>query len=98
MARKNLLAGLADAEEKGQAGPTAPYAIRGASKSMIRSVGELAKHADAYLEGEHVVELDPHAIDGSFVSDRMEDDREEYQELLEAIRSEEHTSELQSQA
>lgn len=53
---------------------------------MIRSVGELAKQADAYLEGEHVVELDPHAIDGSFVSDRMDDDREQYQELLEAIR------------
>lgn len=86
MARKNLLAGLADAEEKEQAGSTAPYAIRGASKSMIRSVGELAKQADAYLEGEHVVELDPHAIDGSFVSDRMDDDREQYQELLEAIR------------
>lgn len=86
MARKNLLAGLADAGEKEQAGSTAPYAIRGASKSMIRSVGELAKQADAYLEGEHVVELDPHAIDGSFVSDRMDDDREQYQELLEAIR------------
>lgn len=86
MARKNLLAGLADVEEREQAGPSAPYAIRGASKSMIRSVSELAKQADAYLEGEHVVELDPDSIDGSFVSDRMEEDREQYQELLDAIR------------
>ncbi|MER9657829.1 plasmid partitioning protein RepB [Mesorhizobium sp. M0152] len=87
MARKNLLSGLAETEADDQptSSSTAAYPIRGASKSMIRSVNELAKQADAYLEGEHVVELDPDAIDGSFVSDRMDDDREQYQELLEAI-------------
>jgi ParB family chromosome partitioning protein len=87
MARKNLLAGLVETETEDQASSTstAAYPIRGASKSMIRSVNELAKQADAYLEGEHVVELDPNAIDGSFVSDRMDDDKEQYQELLEAI-------------
>jgi ParB family chromosome partitioning protein len=88
MARKNLLAGLAEAETGDQVSSTATaaYPIRGASKSMIRSVNELAKQADAYLEGEHVVELDPDSIDGSFVSDRIGDDKEQYQELLEAIR------------
>jgi ParB family chromosome partitioning protein len=88
MARKNLLAGLADAETVDQvpSTSTAAYPIRGASKSMIRSVNELAKQADAYLEGEHVVALDPDTIDVSFVSDRMGDDQEQYQELLEAIR------------
>lgn len=88
MARKNLLAGLSETETDDQVSSTstAAYPIRGASKSMIRSVNELAKQADAYLEGEHVVELDPNAIDGSFVSDRMGDDKEQYQELLEAIR------------
>jgi ParB family chromosome partitioning protein len=86
MARKNLLAGLSDIEDNATGGSAAPYAMRGASKSMIRSVSDLAKQADAYLEGEHVIELDPDTIDGSFVSDRMGDDKEQYQELLEAIR------------
>ncbi|TPN81032.1 plasmid partitioning protein RepB [Mesorhizobium sp. CU2] len=87
MARKNLLAGLVEAETGDQVSTSAAaYPIRGASKSMIRSVNELAKQADAYLEGEHVVELDPNAVDGSFVSDRMGDDKVQYQELLEAIR------------
>lgn len=88
MARKNLLSGLVEAEagEREASTAAAAYPIRGASKSMIRSVNELAKQADAYLEGEHVVELDPSAVDGSFISDRMGDDQEQYQELLEAIR------------
>ncbi|KRB31015.1 plasmid partitioning protein RepB [Mesorhizobium sp. Root695] len=88
MARKNLLSGLVEAEagERESSTAAAAYPIRGASKSMIRSVNELAKQADAYLEGEHVVELDPSAVDGSFVSDRMGDDQGQYQELLEAIR------------
>lgn len=86
MARKNLLADLNDIESNDEPGSVAPYAMRGASKSMIRSVNELAKQADAYLKGEQVVELDPDAIDVSFVSDRMEDDEEQYQELLKAIR------------
>lgn len=86
MARKNLLAGLTDATGEESAGSVAPYAIRGASKSMIRSVSDLARQADAYLEGEQVVELDPGVIDGSFVSDRLGDNEQEYRELLEAIR------------
>lgn len=88
MARKNLLAGLAEAstDDHVSSATSATYPIRGASKSMIRSVNELAKQADAYLEGEHVVELDADSIDGSFISDRMGDDKEQYQELLEAIR------------
>lgn len=84
MARKNLLAGLTDTEEERSTGA---YPIRGASKSMIRSVSDLARQADAYLEGEHVVELDPAAIDGSFVVDRIDSDPVEYAELLEAIRT-----------
>jgi len=85
MARKNLLAGLTDADEGEQL--TGAYSIRGASKSMIRSVSELARQADAYLEGEQVVELDPTAIDGSFVVDRIDSNPVEYAELLEAIRA-----------
>ena len=87
MARKNLLAGLARWRPMTRGHhANAAHPIRGASKSMIRSVSELAKQADATLEGETVVELNPDSIDGSFVSDRMGDDKEQYQELLEAIR------------
>lgn len=87
MARKNLLAGLTETEDSQVTSMNPPsYPMRGASKSMIRSVNELARQADAYLEGEHVVELDPGQIDGSFVVDRMGDDEEQYRELLEAIR------------
>lgn len=87
MARKNLLAGLVEAGEAEQGAASAPsYPMRGASKSMIRSVSELARQADAYLEGEQVVDLDPKLIDGSFVSDRLADDDEHHRDLLEAIR------------
>jgi ParB family chromosome partitioning protein len=87
MARKNLLSGLMETNEEGQGASNAPaYPMRGASKSMIRSVSELARQADAYLEGEQVVDLDPEMIDGSFVADRLSEDQEHHQELLEAIR------------
>ncbi|MCO4319052.1 plasmid partitioning protein RepB [Phyllobacterium sp. 21LDTY02-6] len=83
MARKNLLAGLADTTDE----PVeANYRIGGASKSMIRSVNELARQADAFLEGEQVIEIDPDVIDGSFVSDRLGSNDEDYQELLQAIK------------
>jgi ParB family chromosome partitioning protein len=86
MARKNLLSGLAASDDVIAESPAAAYPMRGASRSMIRSVSELAKQADAYLEGERVLDLDPSVIDISFVSDRMEDDQEQYRELLDAIR------------
>lgn len=86
MARKNLLEGLLDLEAEQSAVPAQQYPVRGASKSMIRSIDELAKQADKYLEGEQVVELDPSSVDISFVADRMGDDQEQYQEILEAIK------------
>ena len=86
MARKNLLAGLVEDDVQGSAPAASTYPMRGASKSMIRSVSELAKQADAYLEGEQVVELDPATIEASFVADRLDDDQEQYRELVEAIR------------
>ncbi|WP_274630924.1 plasmid partitioning protein RepB [Arvimicrobium flavum] len=86
MARKNLLEGLLDPAAEQSAAPAMPYPVRGASKSMIRSIDELAKQADKYLEGEQVIEIDPSSIDISFIADRMGDDQEQYQELREAIR------------
>jgi len=88
MARKNLLAGLADGDTSDQSQQTmTTYPIRGASKSMIRSIDELAKQADRFLEGETVIEIDPETIDGSFVSERMDDDKAQFSELLEAIKT-----------
>lgn len=84
MARKNLLAGLADTNDHDSM--TSSYPMRGASKSMIRSVNELAKQADAYLQSEHVIALDPDVIDVSFIADRLGDDQEKYLELLKAIK------------
>jgi ParB family transcriptional regulator, chromosome partitioning protein len=86
MARKNLLVGLD--EPDGSSAPTAPtaYPTRGAAKSMIRSVGDLARQADAYLEGESIVEIETELIDRSFVADRIGDNEEEYATLREAIR------------
>ncbi|GAA5624737.1 nucleoid occlusion protein [Brucella sp. NBRC 12952] len=83
MARKNLLAGLNDIQDDPT---TASYRVTGASKSMIRSVNELARQADAFLEGEQVVDLDPDLIDVSFVADRLGSNDGEFQELLEAIK------------
>lgn len=84
MARKNLLAGLADLDENPQGGSTS-YPMRGASKTMIRSLDELARQADKFLEGEAVIDIDTSEIDGSFVSDRLEDDEEQFASLKAAI-------------
>lgn len=83
MARKNLLAGLMDQDVTTD---TPAYPVRGASKTMIRSIDELARQAEKLMEGETIVEIDPDVIDGSFVTDRMEDASEQFQELLSAMR------------
>lgn len=66
---------------------------RGAFGAITRSIDELAEKAQAakefesrLLEGETVVDLDADAIDVSFVADRMDDDNEAFEELVEAIR------------
>lgn len=62
------------------------YTNKGASKSLIHSLDELAAQADRLLEGEAVVDLAPEIIDGSFVRDRLEDDEADFDDLLTAIR------------
>jgi ParB family chromosome partitioning protein len=66
---------------------------RGAFGAITKSIDELAEKAQAakefeakLLEGATVVELDPSVIDASFVADRMDDDHEAFEELVEAIR------------
>jgi ParB family chromosome partitioning protein len=86
MARKNLLEDLVTpAELEAAQQPSINYPMRGASKSMIRSLDEIARQAEKFLEGEAVVELDPDAVDISFVTDRLEDDAAQFEELKAAI-------------
>ncbi|PDT11119.1 plasmid partitioning protein RepB [Rhizobium sp. M1] len=84
MARKNLLEGLSEMPESAGA-PN--YPMRGAGRSLVRSLDELAKQAEKFLEGEAVVDLDPDTIEASFVKDRLSEDDEAFRALVEAIRA-----------
>lgn len=86
MARKNPFANLMDDKPANDGGVALDYTIKGASRSIINSIDELAERADKLLEGETVIEIEPDEIDDSFVRDRIEDDPEEFQELLNALR------------
>lgn len=84
--RKNLLASLGDAApNQPEVQHRAGYAGRGASRSMMQSIEELAESAKKLVGGESIVSLDTNLIDESFVSDRMEDDEEEFALLRDAI-------------
>jgi ParB family chromosome partitioning protein len=102
MARKNLLTTFTEGRLTTVNSPTQsdtlPPAMernrsRGAFGAMTRSIDELAEKAQAakdiesrLLEGETVIDLDPAGLDISFISDRMDDDKEAFEELVEAIR------------
>ena len=86
MARKNPFANLMDDKPVNDGLVALDYTIKGASRSIISSIDELAERADKLLEGETVVELDPDIIDDSFVRDRIEDDPKEFEDLVSAIR------------
>jgi ParB family chromosome partitioning protein len=66
--------------------PALDYALKGASRSILSSIDELAAKADKLMEGETIVELDPELVDVSFVKDRLDGDDQEFNELVEAIR------------
>lgn len=85
MARKNPFANLMD-DASPKSSVSLDYTVKGASRSIISTIDELAKRADKMLEGETVVELDPAVIDVSFVRDRLEDDPQAFEELVTAIR------------
>lgn len=96
MARKNPFANILDdqrpavddiaADQKRPSRPVSDYAAKGASRSLLKSLDELAARADKLVEGETVVELEPDLIDASFVRDRRADDEAEFNQLLERIR------------
>ncbi|NLR97076.1 plasmid partitioning protein RepB [Rhizobium sp. P38BS-XIX] len=89
MARNHSLAKFVQPTAEDQQRTTearAEYTRRGASRSMMQSLDELAETSIRMLEGETVVALDPELLEGSFVADRIGDDQEDYVLLREAIR------------
>lgn len=88
MARRDVLLGITQTDVKSDRPVATGYATRGASRSMINSLSELAEKAALadQLRGEAIVELDPELVESSFVSDRMEADDQAFDELLAAIR------------
>jgi ParB family chromosome partitioning protein len=88
MARKNLLSSVTADPEPSKTDHEArtDYARRGASRSMLISIDEMAENAKKMIAGETIVDLDAAVVDGSFVSDRIEDTDEDYRLLLEAIK------------
>ncbi|SMC54559.1 plasmid partitioning protein RepB [Rhizobium sp. RU36D] len=85
MARKNPFANVMS-ENRPENAVALDYTVKGASRSIISTIDELAARADKLLEGETVVELDPESIDASFVRDRLEEDKQAFEDLLTAVR------------
>ena len=103
MARKNILSGLMDDSRKFTAVNNEPESAAekqitfkgiGALGAVTRSIDALAARADAARDieeklahGETVIDLDTALIEDSFVADRLVQTDEQFQELLEAIRT-----------
>jgi ParB family chromosome partitioning protein len=84
--RKNLLASITGPETpKADHDARSAYAAKGASRSMMLSIDEMAENSKKMTAGETIVSLDPKLVDSSFVSDRIGDDPE-YAELRDAIK------------
>lgn len=92
MTRRNVFQNITRADAPAnERTPAAGYTARGATRSLMNSLGELAEKAakaDELLESDLIVEIDPAAIDDSFVTDRLPDDEDaKDRELREAIES-----------
>ena len=86
MARKNPFASLLSSEEApSENRAVLDYAAKGATRSLLSSIDEIASQAGKLLEGETIVELDPALIDDSFAKDRFSLASEDYQEELEKV-------------
>jgi ParB family chromosome partitioning protein len=86
--RKNLLTAVTTPEtSKAAAEARSDYARRGASRSMMMSIEEMAENTKKMTAGVAVIELDPHELDGSFVSDRLSESEDDYAILMEAIKA-----------
>lgn len=90
MARKHLLTNIGTASPHSTpdgvpSGSRVEYARRGASRSMMQSLDEMAENSMRILDGETIVALDPHLLDGSIFADRIGDDEDEFRTLVSAI-------------
>lgn len=91
MARKHLLTNLSSTlPQKANDGKPSEtrvdYARRGASRSMMQSLDEMAENSMRVLEGETIVMLDPDRLDASAFADRIDDDEADFASLVDAIR------------
>lgn len=91
MARKHLLSAITAApkDEAPVASPSeyrTAYAKRGASRSMMQTLDEMAENSMRLLEGDAVVHLDPALLDPSPFADRIGEDPGEFASLVAAIR------------
>jgi ParB family chromosome partitioning protein len=82
--RKNLLTVKSEAAPAAAAG-LGDYARRGASRSMMLSIDEMAENAKKALSGKAVIELDAALVDPSFLRDRVEDDEASFAALKESV-------------
>lgn len=85
MARKNPFENLMQKSTDVDEPVKQDYTIKGASRSFVDSIDELANRAEKLLEGETIVDLDPALIDASFLKDRI-DHQEGFEEFLIAIK------------
>ncbi len=91
MARKNPFANVMN-EDRPDNGVALDYTVKGASRTIMSTIDELAERADKMLEGETVVELSPETIEESFIRDRLEEDPQAFEDLVAAIRENGQTS------
>lgn len=90
MARKHLLAniGATVGDRKPQSNSSesrAEYARRGATRSMMQSLDEMAENSMRVLEGETIVSLDPDLLEASPFADRIASNDEDFSALVSAI-------------
>lgn len=91
MARKHLLANIGGPQTPEVPAPRpsegrAEYARRGASRSMMQTLDEMAENSMRLLEGEAIVQLDPALLDPSPYADRLGEDAAAFSALVAAIR------------
>jgi ParB family transcriptional regulator, chromosome partitioning protein len=93
MARKNLLSSVTasltgeDSSKQSNDAARSDYARRGASRSMMMSIDEMAENSKRMMDGETIVSLDTSILDASFLGDRIDVNEEAFFELLEAIKT-----------
>lgn len=88
MARKNPFENVLQSEPTKSDSSEVKYVAKGATRSIMTTIDELADKADQLMDGETIVELDPGLIDPSFIKDRLEDDEEEFKKLVDAVKAE----------